>query len=291
MLLVLALLLAAPAVPASRLVVGLASPLGPERAKADARLLAAHLTTALGRTVEARPYDTPDELASALTSGRVDVGWLTPIAYVRATRQLKLAPLLKAVRRGHDYYLSALFVRADSGIARLSQAAGKKVAWVRGGSATGYVYPLAFFKRHKVDPDLYFARPALGADDHKAECELVLSGKADVGATFADAEPTSDWRALDGCIESVGEAEAKKLLPIEVLDRPIPSDVIVARPGLPMDDAKALAGALVALATDDAGRKLLAELFHAERLVPASDDDFGPVREAEELALGKAAAK
>lgn len=64
------------------------------------------------------------------------------------------------------------------------------------------------------------------------------------------------------------------------LPAPIPRDALVGRPALAASTHEALRAGLLRVAATDEGRRLLAGLLGADGLVPLTDADFDPVRQA-----------
>jgi phosphonate transport system substrate-binding protein len=275
----LALALAPPAQadePPAPLGFGIAHPYSAEIAAADATMLEGYLSSALRRPVKARTFEDYDQLSAALARREVDFAWITPLSYVKATRQAEVYAIAKTLRRGL-YYRGVVFVRASSRAKSLAELKGTRVAWVDTGSGSGYLFPRALLLREGQKLDAFFASERF-AGDHKAACTSVLAGDADAGATFAGGDEVSGWTA-GGCVETLGEAEASKLRVVAVSDR-IPNEVIAARAGFDEGIAGQLAGIFANLSETDAGRSLLAKVFRADGFGLALEQDFDPVRQA-----------
>jgi ABC-type phosphate/phosphonate transport system substrate-binding protein len=102
----------------------------------------------------------------------------------------------------------------------------------------------------------------------------VVSGAADVGATFCTLEPlskrvvTAGWTAADG--STIRNVEVVATI------GPIPNDAFVAASRVPAAVRSSLTRWL--LAPDEKSRELLAELFQVRTFKVASDAHFEPLR-------------
>src|SRR5438874_5944269 len=78
-------------------------------------------------------------LASELEKDRVQYAWMPPALVVLASEDVRIQPLLSAIRGDRTDYHAALFVPAESAIERTEQLHGTRVAWVDRTSASGYL--------------------------------------------------------------------------------------------------------------------------------------------------------
>jgi phosphonate transport system substrate-binding protein len=258
---------------------------GADAAAKDAELLRTRLGEVWGRDVTPQIFADYDSLAAALAQGKVDAAWMQPFAYVAAEKQGKVTPLVKMVRHGMPYYRGVLFARADKGITNVAGLARRTIAWVEPKSAAGHLFPRAALIQAGQAPSKLGLVESF-AGDHKAVCQAVASGKADVGATFADDRGNGQPMQVDGCVQSLGAEEAKKLA-IILKSPPIPNDTIAVRPGYDVEDADKLKSALLGMKQSDGGRELLTKVFKGEGFEEVAAEDFEPVRYAVEAAGSK----
>jgi len=266
--------------PAGTLTAGLIVSSGTTTAQEQADAFALFVQKALARPARAVVFPDYDTLADALAAGKVDVAFLAPMAYVRATAQGKATPVAKVVRNGQATYRSVLFGPAGGAIGNLDElkkGSELKVAWVDPSSATGYIFAKALLLQKGIDPAGLFKDQSF-LSSHDAVCKAVADGKAQVGASYSIAagEAVQD---VTGCQNALPGAAAAALKVIAVTDA-IPNDVLAVRDGFPEDDRAALDGAARALAQSDEGKKTLQTAFHAEGFTDVADADYGPVRAA-----------
>jgi len=261
---------------------GMTKPLGGEAAQAAARNLEAYLTGELGGDVAVRVFAGVAPLVEAMAAGEVQLGWLTPTAFVSAADKVEMVPIVKLVRGGYSYYRSALFVRADSGLAKLEDLQGKSVIWAPKGSASGRLFPLAMLRKKGIDTGTFFSQQ-LTATDHREVCQSVLDGRVDAGATISDARRADQEPLADGC-RGAGLDPAKfKVVAVTIQ---IPNDVIAMRHGLAPELSAKIHDAFVKLGQADSGKAFIKEIFAADGFAEASELDFRPVRDVQ-LMMGE----
>lgn len=268
---------------------GLTGYAGTDEAKSNAVQIQNFLTEKMGRDVITRIYPNPGALAWGLAIGEVDLGWLQPLTVVEAQKKGAVTLIAKVVRHGLPFYRGVIFTKSSRDVQGLAGLKGLSVAWVDPKSAAGYLFPRAEIVEAGLKPAELFKSESF-AGDHGAVCRAVVSGKADVGATYADDRPGTAM-AIDGCVQSVGAAVAKELK-IVSKSQPIPNDAIAARPGLDPVEIDRLKKVFLELGKDHAGQRVLLSVFKATAFDVVGDDDFTPVRfaaDAAEASQGKEA--
>lgn len=262
---------------------GLQRTVSDEKATAQATALEGYLSEALKKTVKARTFSTYDSLAEALAKGEVDMAWVNPIPYVRATQvEPGIQPVAKAIRDGASY-TSVLFVKADSSAKAIGDLKGMRAAWVDRDSAAGYLYPRAMVIKSGAVADSFFSKENfLGT--HKQVCQAVLSGDADVGATFETGSDNKELRP-DGCILALG-ADAKTKLRAIVGSDPIPNEVVAVRKDFDPNLLETLGSVFGQMSTTEAGRKVLTDVFNAQGFGAALETDFNSVRAVLKIVSG-----
>ncbi|WP_428261621.1 phosphate/phosphite/phosphonate ABC transporter substrate-binding protein [Haliangium sp.] len=253
---------------------------------APTRAALEELCTLIGEDAHCRVQPTcvasPEALAEGLASGAVHVGWISPTLLLIAPELATIVPLLASVRQGVAAFHSVVFSAESSPIRTLGDLPGRRAAWVHATSASGYLVPRLTLVRQGVDVTTVFAHEAF-YETHGGVVEAVFDGVADVGATYAHFEAGDASRPLfrTGC-EDARPGSRPRILAVS---GPIPSDMIVAHPGVPLATRVAFAGALCRLPSDPVGHGAL------RRVVGA--DDFAPVSIAalEELEALKSASR
>jgi phosphonate transport system substrate-binding protein len=263
---------------AHTLIAGVVASQNPESARAQSLALSSFVGAALKTTVNARVFPDQEALALAVAKGEVDVAVMGPLAYLRIDRAAKAQLVFRTIRNGKATYRSVLFAPAGSKLTLdgLRKAAGLKVAWVEPSSASGYLLPKAHLLRAGINPVQAFTVQDF-AGSHDAVCKVIAAGKYDVGATFSD--PNTKAPTASGCEGPLGKAVAAKLVIVTATDE-VPTDVLVAAPGLGKEQVDALRAAGKAAVGSSAGKESLKAALLAEGVADITDADFDPVRKA-----------
>ena len=263
---------AAPPAEKKPLKFGISPAHGPELAQKAKTLIEPYLTQALGSPVTVVILPSYEELSDALATGAVDLAWITPLAFVRASQKnAYVQALSKAMRSGDGglTYRAVLAVKSDSPMKTLADLKGKRVAWVNKLSTSGYLFPRELLRKSGEDPDKFFASETF-ADNHPAACKLVREGKADVVATFAAG--ASALKA-DGCADAPPVTDFRVVASTENL----PNEVIAASSDFPSPRVNDVIATFGRMGKNDAGKKLLAEAFRCNGWGVAVEGDFAPV--------------
>lgn len=230
------------------------------------------------RKITSEVFESAEEAAAALQDKRADLAWLPPILGYKA-QLAGSRPVAKLLRDGRDYELSVIFTHKKASQKKLKELNHVKAAWVDRASATGYVFAAARIDEENVPSKVFDVQAFLHS--HEAVCKAVWSGKAEVGATFAE-EPGSFRKVRpDGCLRTIGKSKTEDLRVIETSAH-IPLEVFFIRRGLAESDRSALGEAVLQLRNDAEGRRVLDKVLHADAVAPATKADFVPVQKAVE---------
>jgi len=199
------------------------------------------------------------ELERMVRSGQAHLAWLPPLVYLRLEREGLVAHLVKSARAGHASFHSAIIVRADSPVRSLEMLRGARAAWVDRWSASGFVIPRAMLAAKGFAPPVLF-REERFYGSHEAVVGAVLSGRANVGGTYA--QLTEKGRLLRGAWSSIAGTEGGIRVLMTVGS--IPGDVVAAHVSLDREEREALTEALMAIPKDAATAPTLRRIFGAE---------------------------
>jgi phosphonate transport system substrate-binding protein len=232
-----------------------------------ARERAEHFTSfierALGRKVEVSVSASYEALAKELLAGRADAIWAPPFVCARV-EAMGVRVLARGVRRGRSSYRAALVTRAGSGLT-LEKLPGTRVAWVDRDSVGGYLLPAAYLKAKGLEPAKTFASQQF-AGSYKAALEAVLGGTADMASIFCPPESTGLTYADGVEVVLPGRGGAFELI---AYTEEAPNDGVPVGMGVAPELAGLLERALLGLHESDEGKRLLEEIFSAERFEPA----------------------
>ena len=147
--------------------------------------LAGYLAEQLERPVQLRIGQTHQEHLAFVGQAAVDLALIEPIAL--NTLLLRRAPIHLLGR--HHVHPSGrlqghLVVRKDSGLGRVGDLRGRRLAYVDPLSATGYLAPRLLLRRHGLDDRDLLNPRFVGSDGNVAFA--VLTGEADAGGIPSD---------------------------------------------------------------------------------------------------------
>jgi phosphonate transport system substrate-binding protein len=239
-----------------------------------AQPLADFLSKEIGIPVKSFTATTYVGLVEGMGSGKVDIGALAPLAYVLANDQSGAQVILKSSRRGAMTYHAMFIARADSGIKKVEDAKGKRVAFVDPASASGYLFPAAHLKNKNIDPEKYFGQ-TMYSGGHDKSVIAVYNGDVDMAAVFDDARAivakNAAYKDVNSKVVKVGQTEE------------IPNDTIAVRKGLdPVLTAK-IKAAFLKYAQSPEGKKTLTDLYEIDGMTAATDKEYDVVRRTARL--------
>jgi phosphate/phosphite/phosphonate ABC transporter binding protein len=214
----------------------------------------------------------------AMGSEKADIVWFAPFAYVLANQKYQAQVLMTTVRHNSTSYPSVI-ITSDPSVKKPADLRGKKFAFVDKASASGYLYPFAYFKALGVDPNNFFSEVVF-AGGHDKVASAVYNGQVSGGAIFGGppdpktGKPT-DARSLIAStypdvfdkVRIIGESEE------------IPNDTVTARAGLTQAMRDQLTNGLIVVANSAQGRKNLYDLYQIDGLLPVQDNFYDPVRQ------------
>ena len=187
------------------------------------------------------PFAAADYRAAvdAIEDGQLDVAWLPPVVALRGVSRGALVPLAIPIRDGVSTFSAVLFTREVSPIRTMSDLKGCSAAWVDSQSAAGYLVIRAKLNLEGVDLSQAFAFEEF-CGTHPRVVHAVLSGRADVGATYARLGDS-------GNVLSAAWIDAGFTGPVHIITQagPIPGDILAMSARTPVAAGRALQNALV----------------------------------------------
>lgn len=250
--------------------------------EANGKLFGEYYKKATGLDVKTFIATDYTALIEALRSGRIDFAFLPPFSLVKAEEVAGAKVLLKAVRKGQAVFYSGIITRTDKGYKTIEDLKGKNIAWVDPASSSGFIIPkAALITKKKIDPDTFFGKQVY-AGSHDALVLSVLNGTVDAGATFVN-----DTEGKDGAwhqfLKSAADRERIKMV---FVSDAIPGDTMAttekfykARPDIVDKTVKILTD----MGNNEEGRKILMALYRIDSMVPATSQEYQPLRDAAKL--------
>ncbi|HVK39816.1 MAG TPA: phosphonate ABC transporter ATP-binding protein [Candidatus Kapabacteria bacterium] len=265
--------------PKRRIVIGLNPSEKSENVQRNARVLAKLIEDRVGMPVEMFVAQDYTGLVLALRSRNIDFAFFAPLSYVFAEREADARVLLKAERKGRPYYYGAIIVNADSAYRTLDDLKGRTIAWVDPTSASGYLFPKAALIEAGIDPEKHFSQQTF-AGGHDAVILSVINGTIAAGATYSN-----DTLGASGSWTQLGDGAFRgRVRPIH-FSRPIPGDNLATTQSMideHGDIVEKVRTAVMGLTSDSAGRALMQSMYHVDAMIPATSEDYQPVRDAAE---------
>lgn len=243
-----------------------AEPRPAEHTAIQLRSFCAALSEASGLAIEPHVTDSYPALLEAMKSHRIHMAWMPPVVALRTIGVGHALPLALPVRGGHSSFHTALFTQPDSKFRDELDLFGAKAGWVDKDSAAGYLVIRAAMRSRGLGFERAFKEERfLGS--HTAVVRAVLDREVDVGATYVHFGPGEK-------IFRAGWGESS----VHVISTygPIPADVITAANNLPVQQIRALQGALLD-AKNSRLRSAAKQLFEAESFVEAETSHLNPL--------------
>jgi phosphonate transport system substrate-binding protein len=215
--------------------------------------------------------DVPTSYAAvveAMCADRVDIGWVSPLAYILAREKCGADMSLVSITRVGTNYWGAIVTRADSPIRTVEDLKGKRFAWVDPSSTSGYLFPRAMLQEHGVTPEM-LGQQVFGGGHDKVGL-AILQGQVDAGAMGLDSIPRLN--------STYPNAEQE----LRVLEKSadIPNDGVAFRKGLSPEIVQKTREALLRISSREDGQKLFEEAIGTRGVAPTTDAAYEPVRRA-----------
>jgi len=217
-------------------------------------------------------------LVTLLETSEIDIASFSPLAYVLGKRRnASIRLLLGQIVGGATSYTTYIIVHSASKIQQLDQLKGKVFAFVDRHSASGYLFPYAFFLNQGIDPENYF-KEVVFAGNHRKAIQYVLEGKVDAAATYSEGLMAARESGL----------RVRSLRIIKKTGR-IPFDAVCARGDLDLNLVQQVKSLLLHLDTnDEQGRTILGEILRINGWIEVDDEQYAAIRQVLDLIEGHA---
>jgi phosphonate transport system substrate-binding protein len=228
------------------LVFGIISSAEPSRVYAQWQSFADYVGEKTGRRVKIVVPRGFDKLAEIIDQGQVDIFYVNSLVYYRLKDKNKAVPLAQMQNNsGAVSTRSVVFVRGDSGVTKLEQLKGEKVAFLSPLASGGYLAPRALFYNEGIQKEAIQEEftQNLSSSIHK-----VLLGEVKAGTMCGLTYKLMSEKVDTGELAIIASSEE------------FAEDVIGARPGLPADMQKIIGTALLDMDQNETGRKVIATL-------------------------------
>jgi phosphonate transport system substrate-binding protein len=205
-------------------------------------------------------------VVEALVNDQLDIAHLGGFTYVQARKRAGVVPL---VQRDRDQQFHSLFVtQPGSPIQNLADLKGHSFAFGDVNSTSGHLMPEYFLRQANVDNEVI--TKALYTGGHDATLLAVANGKVDAGAL--------DEQVFQR-LTTEGKVDPAKVR-VFWTTPPFFDYVWVARKGVDLKVAEAIAQAFLSLDAGKPEHQPILAVFSAKKYVRADDASYDKLREA-----------
>ena len=223
-------------------------------------------------------------VVEAFGTNRADIASINTFGYILAHEKYKTEALLTVIRHGESTYKAQFLAKEGSGIKKLEDFKGKKLAFVDPASTSGYLLPLKILKEKNIEP-----KETMFAMRHDNVISMIYQGQVDGGATFYSPPASGEIQDARRLVK-VQYPDVEEKIKIVELTSSIPNDPIIFRKDLPAEIKTAVVNSLMEYVKTPEGRAIMEKLSSVTGLVPATDKDYDPVRDMLKE-LGKSASE
>ncbi len=226
--------------------------------------LAEYLSKKLDLKVTLIYLDNYGEVCDKFIYKQLDAAFFGSFSYALTRAKAGVEPIARPDYQGVSTYEGLIMVRADSGIKNVTDMKGKRLILVHQATYAGYLYPLYYFKEHKIDNlEAYFSK-IIFAQSHDKAIFALLRGEADIAAT-------KDL-VYQRVIKENPDLE-KKLVVLSASE-PVPSNALCVSRELDPALKNKLKDALLNLNSDPEAGAALESLGGAARFIETKDEDY-----------------
>ncbi|BAZ30490.1 phosphonate ABC transporter, periplasmic phosphonate-binding protein [Cylindrospermum sp. NIES-4074] len=168
----------------SPLTIGVLPAQNPQDQQQMIKLFHTYLEKSLGRRVNFQIAKDYNQAVDWLVEEKLDIAYLGPVTYLEAVeRGAKVEPIVATIDKntGQPWYRACIIVKAESPIKTLKDLKGKRFAFVDKSSTSGYLMPLATFKKLGIEPEQDFAQ-VIYAGNHSKSMAALEDGVVDAAA-------------------------------------------------------------------------------------------------------------
>lgn len=253
--------------------------------EAKAKPLEKLLSKELGIPVKVSVSTDYNTVVEAMGSKKVDVGFLPPDAYVLAHKNYGAKVLLQAERYNYlepgdrqgnklvDYYYSQILVRKDSGIKKLSDLKGKKIAVQDTTSTAGWIFPAVSLYKHDININKDGIQ-TVQVKGHDQGVLAVYNKNADAAFVFQGARNLVKKDAPD---------VMEKVVPLYQTAK-IPNDTITVRGDMSPKWQKKIAKAFKDVVKTKQGKQIMLDVYTHAGYKNSKDSNFDVIREYDKTA-------
>lgn len=203
-------------------------------------------------------------------SKRVDVAFINTFGYLLAHERYGAEAILKASRHGETTYRGEILVRSNSGIKKVEDLTGKKIAYVDPASTSGYILAKKMLEDKKVKP-----AAEVFAGKHDVAVTMVYQGQVDAGTVFYNAP--IDGKLMDARKNVLTQfPDVEKKVKILTLTDEIPNDPIVIRKEISSEMKEKIKNGFMSCVKSN--KDAFQGINSSDDLAPVKDGDYDNLR-------------
>jgi phosphonate transport system substrate-binding protein len=249
------------------LLIGLLPELNIFKQKARFQLLGDYLSHQVGVPVRFTILSRYGNILERFQTEKMDGAFFGSFTGALAIEKLGVVPLARPINLdGSSTYQGYLLVRRDSGIRRVEDMRGKRMAFVDRATTAGYAFPLAWLRERGILSYETYFKEHYFTGSHDAAVDAVRTGAADVGAAK---------HSVYNRMRQENPALDKELL-VLAESAPVPSNGLGVRRDLDPKLQARLREALLSLHEEPEGAAVLKQ-FGALRFIRTTAEDYQPV--------------
>jgi len=215
--------------------------------------------------------DTFAEHIQMVGQGKIDISFSNPLVYIQIADRFQARAFARIVEQdGRSAFRGQIICRADNkAIQNIQDCRNKRWIAVDPRSAGGYLFALDTFQQHglkKEDFETIAFSPGPGGKQEKV-VQAVFLGEYDIGSI------------REGTLEVMQDRLDLSAIRILATTKHYPGWVYAARKGLDPKKVQTIKQALCALDPESPGQADILDQAHIQRIVPARDQDYEPIRE------------
>lgn len=229
--------------------------------------MANYLSEKIGMKIKLTVLSRYGNIIHNFASEGLDGAFFGSFTYTLAHAKLNVEVLARPqMPNGESTYHGFIIVRKNSGIKTAKEMEGKIFAFVDKATTAGYLFPLVFFKQHKIENYKNYFKETYFVGTHEDVIYDVLKGKADIGA----AKSTVFRRLADT------DSRINQELLIISKSPDVPENGLAVRKDLEDSIKKTLKDSLLSMHADPKGMEVLKN-FGAQKFIETSDKDYSSV--------------
>jgi phosphonate transport system substrate-binding protein len=215
--------------------------------------------------------DTFAEHIQMVGQGKIDVSFSNPLVYIQIADRFQARAFARIVEQnGRSAFRGQIICRADNkAIQNIQDCRNKRWIAVDPRSAGGYLFALDTFQQHglsKEDFETIDFPPGPGGKQEKV-VQAVYLGEYEIGSI------------REGTLNVMKDRVDLTAIRILATTKHYPGWVYAARKGLDPQKVQTIKQALCALDPEQPGQAEILSQAHIQRIVPARDQDYEPIRE------------